>query len=140
MAATTTPTQAKDQVDRALLLDVVVAQRASVLQLLASEDQALLVGWDALLVRDLRLDVLDGVAGLDLERDRLARQRLHENCIIDRSIDRQTKQKLVVPSSLSPSQKNKPQHDSLCIVTATTTTTTMGRTIQYKYGVKSRCS
>ena len=30
-----------------LLLDVVVAQCAAILQLLAGEDQALLVGWDS---------------------------------------------------------------------------------------------
>ena len=38
-----------------LLLDVVVAQRAPVLELLAGEDQALLVRGDALLVLDLGL-------------------------------------------------------------------------------------
>ena len=41
------------------------------LELLASEDQALLVG-DALLVLDLGLDVVDGVGRLDLESDGLA--------------------------------------------------------------------
>ena len=40
---------------RRLLLDVVVSKRAAVLQLLAREDEALLVGRDALLVLDLRL-------------------------------------------------------------------------------------
>jgi len=66
-----TATEAQHQVERRLLLDVVVGQRAAVLQLLASEDQALLVGRDALLVLDLGLDVLDRVRRLDLERDRL---------------------------------------------------------------------
>ena len=42
--------QAQHQVQGGLLLDVVVCQRAAVLQLLAREDQALLVGGDALLV------------------------------------------------------------------------------------------
>ncbi len=42
--------QAQHQVQRGLLLDVVVGQRAAVLQLLAGKDQALLVGRDALLV------------------------------------------------------------------------------------------
>jgi hypothetical protein len=41
--------QAQHQVQRRLLLDVVVGQGAAILQLLAGEDQALLVGWDALL-------------------------------------------------------------------------------------------
>ena len=44
------PAQAKHQVEGGLLLDVVVAQGAAVLQLLAREDQALLVWWNALLV------------------------------------------------------------------------------------------
>jgi len=45
-----TTAQTQDQVERRLLLDVVVGQRPAVLELLAGEDQALLVGWDALLV------------------------------------------------------------------------------------------
>ena len=56
-----TTTEAQHQVERRLLLDVVVGQRAAVLELLASEDQALLVRRDALLVLDLGLDVLDRV-------------------------------------------------------------------------------
>ena len=62
-----------------LLLDVVVSERAAVLQLLAGEDQTLLVRRDALLVLDLLLDVLDGVLTLDVERDGLAGQRLDED-------------------------------------------------------------
>ncbi len=42
---------------RAVLLDVVVGESAAVLQLLAREDEALLVGGDALLVLDLGLDM-----------------------------------------------------------------------------------
>merc|ERR1719362_843897 len=64
--------QAKHQVQRRLLLDVVVGQRAAILQLLASENQTLLLGRDALLVLDLRLHVLDRVVGLDIESDGLA--------------------------------------------------------------------
>ena len=66
----------------ALLLDVVVGEGAAVLELLAGEDQALLVRRDALLVLDLRLDVVDRVARLDLEGDRLARQGLDEAVVI----------------------------------------------------------
>jgi hypothetical protein len=43
---------------RRLLLDVVVGQRAPVLELLAREDQPLLVRRDALLVLNFGLDVL----------------------------------------------------------------------------------
>jgi len=53
------------------LLDVVVAQCAPVLQLLAGEDQPLLVWRDALLVLDLALHIVDRVAALHLEGDRL---------------------------------------------------------------------
>jgi hypothetical protein len=63
---------------RALLLDVVVGEGAAVFELLAGEDQALLVWRDALLVLDLALHIVDGVAGLDLEGDGLAREGLDE--------------------------------------------------------------
>jgi hypothetical protein len=54
-------TEAEDEMEGRLLLDVVVGQRAPILELLASEDQALLVRWDAFLVLDLALDIVDGV-------------------------------------------------------------------------------
>ena len=60
------------------LLDVVVGEGPAVLQLLAGEDETLLVGGDALLVLDLRLHIVDRVRGLDLEGDGLARQGLDE--------------------------------------------------------------
>lgn len=63
----------------ALLLDVVVAQGAAILELLAREDQPLLVRRDTLLVLDLGLDDIDRVVRLDLERDRLASEGLDED-------------------------------------------------------------
>ncbi len=57
---------------RRLLLDVVVGESTAILKLLASKDQALLVGRDALLVLDFGLDIVDGVAGLHLKGDSLA--------------------------------------------------------------------
>jgi len=74
-----TSPQPQDQVKGGLLLDVVIGEGPAVLQLLTSEDQPLLVWGDALLVLDLSLDVLDGIAGLDLEGDGLAGQRLDED-------------------------------------------------------------
>ena len=65
--------------ERRLLLDVVVRQRPPVLQLLAREDQPLLVRRDALLVLDLLFHVVDRVRRLDVQRDGLARQRLDED-------------------------------------------------------------
>jgi len=53
-------------VDTRLLLDVVVLESSVVLKLLAREDQALLIRGDTLLVLNLLLDVLDGVAGLNV--------------------------------------------------------------------------
>jgi len=67
------------QMESRLLLDVVVAEGAAVLELLASEDETLLIGRDALLVLDLSLDVVDGVRRLDLESDGLTRKGLDEN-------------------------------------------------------------
>jgi hypothetical protein len=61
-----------------LLLDVVVGQGAAILQLLASEDQALLVGGNALLILDLGLDIIDGVGRLNLKGDGLASQGLDD--------------------------------------------------------------
>jgi hypothetical protein len=65
-------TEAQDQVESGLLLDVVVGEGTAILKLLASKNQALLVRRDALLVLDLGLDIVDGVAGLHLKGDSLA--------------------------------------------------------------------
>ena len=73
-----TTTQPQHEVESGFLLNVVVGQSTAVLKLLASEDQALLVRRNALLVLDLRLDVVDGVGRLDLEGDGLAREGLNE--------------------------------------------------------------
>ena len=56
-----TSSEAQHQMQRRLLLDVVVAQRPAVLQLLAREDESLLIRRNALLVLDLALHVVDGV-------------------------------------------------------------------------------
>jgi hypothetical protein len=74
-----TTAETEDEMESGLLLDVVVGEGAAVLELLASEDEALLVGRDALLVLDLGLDVLDRVRRLDLEGDGLTSEGLDEN-------------------------------------------------------------
>ncbi|CAD5194342.1 unnamed protein product, partial [Musa acuminata subsp. malaccensis] len=53
--------ESKDQKVRGLLLDPVVGESAAVLELLAGEDESLLVGRDAFHVLDLGLEVIDGV-------------------------------------------------------------------------------
>ena len=60
------------------LLNIVVRQRAAVFELFAGENQALLVGWNALLVLNLALDIVDCVGRLHLEGDGLAREGLDE--------------------------------------------------------------
>lgn len=66
----------------AYLLDVIIAQSAAILELLAGEDQPLLVRRDAFLVLDLGLDIVNCVGRLHLEGDSLAREGLYEaiNC------------------------------------------------------------
>jgi len=74
-----TSSESQDQVEGGLLLDVVVGEGSAVFELLSSEDESLLVGWDALLVLDLSLDILNGVSWLDVEGDGLSGQGLDEN-------------------------------------------------------------
>jgi hypothetical protein len=65
-------TETEDQVKGGLLLDIVIAQGTAILELLASEDKALLIGRNAFFILDLALDIVDGIAGLDLKSDGLA--------------------------------------------------------------------
>jgi hypothetical protein len=66
-------------VEGRFLLDVVVREGAAVLKLLSGENQTLLVGRDAFLVLDLRLDVVDSVRRLHVERDGLSGEGFDEN-------------------------------------------------------------
>lgn len=67
-------------------MDVVVAQSPSIFQLLSGKDQALLVGRDAFLVLDLGFHIVDRVAGLDFESNRLSREGLDEAVCRGRSV------------------------------------------------------
>jgi len=69
----------KNEMEGALLLDVVVAEGTAILQLLSGEDQALLIRRDSLLVLDLLLDIIDRVRGLDIKGDGLSSEGLDEN-------------------------------------------------------------
>ncbi len=62
-----------------LLLDVVVLEGAAFLELLAGENQALLIRRDAFLILNLRLDVVHAVVWLALKRDVLAGQGSNED-------------------------------------------------------------
>jgi hypothetical protein len=66
-------------VEGRFLLDVVVGKGTTILKLLASEDEALLIWGNTFLVLDLLLDVFDGVGRLNLEGNGLASQGLDEN-------------------------------------------------------------
>ena len=76
-SATTTETQ--HQVEGRLLLDVVVTKGAAVLELLAGEDEALLIGGNTFLVLDLGLHILNSVRRLNIKGNRLTSESLYEN-------------------------------------------------------------
>lgn len=65
--------------ERGIFLNVVVGHRAAILELLAGENESLLIRWNSLFILNLLLHVLDRVRRLHIERDRLARQSLHED-------------------------------------------------------------
>jgi hypothetical protein len=74
-----TTTETEDEVEGGFLLDVVVRESAAILELLAGEDEALLIRGDAFLVLNLLLDVVDSVRRLDVECDGFTREGLDEN-------------------------------------------------------------
>ena len=61
------------------LLNVVISQCTAILKLLAGEDETLLIRGNALLVLNLSLHVVYRVRRLDLKRDGLPSERLHED-------------------------------------------------------------
>ena len=65
-------TKTKDQVECWLLLNVVVGQSATVLELLSGEDKTLLIWRNAFLILNLCLYIVDGIRGLNLESDGFA--------------------------------------------------------------------
>ena len=71
--------QSEDEVKSRLLLDVVVVESPSVLELLTSEDEPLLVRWNTFLVLNLGLHSLDSVTGIDFKSDRLSSKGLDKD-------------------------------------------------------------
>ena len=71
--------ETEHQMEGRLLLDVVVAQGAAILKLLSSKDKTLLIRGDSFLILNLSLDIVDGVARLDIEGDGLSGEGLNEN-------------------------------------------------------------
>jgi hypothetical protein len=66
-------------VEGRFLLDVVVRKSTTILELLAGEDETLLIRRDTLLVLDLLFHVVDGISRLNLEGDGFAGEGLHED-------------------------------------------------------------
>merc|ERR1712240_654971 len=64
----TTP-QSQHKMEGGFLLDVVIGQSPSILQLFTGKDQPLLIRGNSLLVLNLSLDIFDGVARLNLKGD-----------------------------------------------------------------------
>jgi hypothetical protein len=58
-----------------LLLDVVVAERAAIFELLSSKNQTLLIWRNSFLVLDLGLDILNAVGSLNIKRNSFAYKR-----------------------------------------------------------------
>jgi hypothetical protein len=74
-----TTSQSEDQMESGFLLDVVVGEGSAVFELLAGEDESLLIWWDTFLVLDLGLDILNGVGWFDVKGDGLASEGLDED-------------------------------------------------------------
>merc|ERR1719422_922740 len=62
-----TSSQSENQMQGALLLDVIVGEGSSIFKLLSSKDQPLLIWGNSFLVLDLGLDILNGVRWFNLE-------------------------------------------------------------------------
>jgi len=79
-----TSTKTKNQVKGGLLLDIVVTQGTTILQLLTGKDQTLLIRGDSFLILDLSFDVVDRVGWFDIEGDGLTRECFDENLHVNR--------------------------------------------------------
>jgi len=74
-----TTAETQNQVEGRLFLNIVVGQGTTVLELLTSEDETLLIRGNSFLILDLRLDIVDGIRRLDIKSDGFTRQSFHEN-------------------------------------------------------------
>jgi hypothetical protein len=71
-----TSTETEDEMESRFLLNVVITQSTSVLELLSGEDESLLIWGNPLFVLNLGLDVIDSVGRLDFESDLSGCRRL----------------------------------------------------------------
>ena len=75
----TSASESENQMEGRLLLDVVVGKGSSILKLFTSEDESLLIWWDALLILNFGFDILDRVGWLHVESNRLTREGFDKN-------------------------------------------------------------
>jgi hypothetical protein len=61
------------------LLNIVVRECTTILQLLSGENQTLLIGWNPFLVLNFRLDIINCVRRFHIQRDGFTRQGLDKN-------------------------------------------------------------
>ena len=110
--------ETKDEVKSGLLLNVIVGKSATVFELLASEDQALLIGRITFLVLDLGLDIVDGVGGLDLQNDGLAGQSLDEDLHSTTETEDKVKSRLLLNVAVgqgATALRDVPEHKILTV-------------------------
>jgi hypothetical protein len=73
-----TATETKDEMKSRLLLDVVVGEGAAVFELLAGEDQALLVRGNSFLILNFGFNIVNRIRAFDFKGDSLAREGLDD--------------------------------------------------------------
>merc|ERR1719450_1930407 len=74
-----TTSESEDEMEGGLLPDVVVGEGSTVLELLSSEDESLLIWRNTFLVLDLSLNIFDGVCWLHIQSDGLSGQSFDED-------------------------------------------------------------
>ena len=74
-----TTSESENEMEGRLLLDVVIGESSTILELLTSEDESLLIWRNTFFVLDFGLDVFDGISGLDIEGDGLTCEGFDED-------------------------------------------------------------
>lgn len=74
-----TTSETQDEMESGLLLDIVIGKSSAVFKLLSGENQSLLVRRDTLLVLDLGLDIVDGIARFDFKGNGFAGEGFDED-------------------------------------------------------------
>jgi len=72
-------TESENEMESGLLLDVVVTEGSTILQLLSGENESLLVWWDPFFILDLSFDVFNGVSWFNVQCDGFSSKSLDED-------------------------------------------------------------